>query len=155
MSSELITGYWPNMARAYEIALVSGLTISLHYDNELYPKGQKDIELIKQYYGGVIFVDSGDIMVHLCKPDYNNPIPGEDIFVIYTRYLNYSIQPEPISMDSSANELLNTATNRLDFSLSERNSCIMAAKSCAIIDGSDTIKAVHMAEAIHYKYIAF
>mgnify|MGYP003496018954 CR=1 FL=1 len=155
MSSELITGYWPNMARAYEIALVSGLTISLHYDKEVYPKADKDIDLIKQYYGSVVFVDNGDIMVHLCKPDYNNPMPGEDIFAIYTRYLNYLIPPEPMPMSDGANELLNTATNRLDFSLPERNACILAAKSCAIMDNDKLIKPEHMAEAIHYKYIAF
>ena len=53
--------------------------------------------------------------------------------------------------DEAAAKLLNRAVERYDFSQRGISSCMKVARTIADIDGSDSIKKVHMEEAIEYR----
>ncbi len=152
---ENLVGLWPNLSRAYEIALLGKFSIKIVFDKE-YIQGFDDYESIKSFYKDVLFCKDGDITVGIYKPDYSqNRIKYEtleDIFGRVNQAKNNSLPTDFIN--DSCNALLKTATERLGFSFSKREKVIEIAKIIAQLDNSKVIEAQHMAEAIQYNYVA-
>lgn len=67
-----LVGVWCGLARAYQLALLTNLSIKLVYDPIKNPQGFEDAKLAKSFFIGVQFSNVGDIIVELTKPNFAN-----------------------------------------------------------------------------------
>jgi len=58
-----------------------------------------------------------------------------------------------VDLDLAGSQLLDAATDKLRFGPAERDSVFAVARTCAALAGSVSIRACHLAEAIHYVYV--
>jgi NAD-specific glutamate dehydrogenase len=154
MRTKNLNGFYPNLSRAYEIALTGGYSIQVIFDKE-YLTGFDDYALIKAYYKDIEFSANGQIIVEIFKPDYNQKIDNyETISDIKKRSDAAKGRQCKLTFASNSCEyLLKMATDRLNISLSERELIIEMAGTIAKLDGKDTIHVEHLAESIQYRAI--
>ena len=149
-----LTGLWPNLARAYEIARLGNFTITVTYQKTSdYVGVHDDYQKIKEFYKDVQFVKSGDIWIELTKPHSYEKLFGYetlgDIHARVEKAKKYKL-PED-TLDEPSEELLKTAVQRLFFSLKDVEIIHKIAQVIAQLDGESDIRAHHIAEAIHYQ----
>ena len=150
-----ITQYWPNLSRAYEVALAGGHTISLFYDSQSYPNAVEDLPLILKNFTGVTFKNNGDILVELYKPDSIDKLDfPESIESIVKRVeIIKDFEVVDTKITTASQSLINTAYDRINLSVSRVENVMKVAKTIAKFGKSDSIKIEHIAEAIQYSYI--
>lgn len=148
-----LVGIWCNLFRAIEIAKTGGHSISIHFAKD-YKQGFDDYLSIKNFCKGWFdnFVSDGDMKVELVKPKiYNNGEGHETLDGISKRVeetLNFKVIDTNLKPVSES--LLNTATQKLDLSLSQVEKIKEIALTIAQMDFSKSIEAQHIAEAIQY-----
>ena len=144
---------WVGLSRAYEIALLGGFSIRVMIDED-YPEGFDDYQKIKDFFKGVEFSADGDMIIQIVKPKtYDSKIIGETMADVLGRVEVAKGNKTPNRFESTTCDvLLNTATDRLNLSYNDRDMIIEFAKTIAQLEGSENIKAVHIAEGIQYKY---
>ena len=144
---------WVGLSRAYEIALLGGFSIRVMIDKD-YTEGFDDFQKIKEFFKGVEFSADGDIIIQIEKPKtYNSKIIGETMADVLGRVEVAKGNKTPKRFESTACDvLLNNATDKLNLSYNDRHMIVEFAKTIAQLEGSENIKAVHIAEGIHYKY---
>jgi len=151
---ENLIGLWPNLSRAYEVALLGGFSISVVFNKD-YINGFDDYKSIKSFYKNVSFEKDGDLIIDINKPRYTQcAIEYETLGDIIKRVSKArdNSQPDTFKGDS-CNTLLNTATERLSLSHSKRQSVIEISRVIAQLDDSEVVDTHHLAEAIQYKCI--
>lgn len=143
---------WVGLSRAYEIALLGGYSIRVMIDED-YPEGFDDYQKIKDFFKGVEFSADGDMILQIVKPKtYNSKIIGETMADVLGRVEVAKGNDTPNRFESTTcDTLLNTATDKLSLSYNDRDMIVEFAKAIAQLEGSKNIKAVHIAEGIHYK----
>ena len=120
-----IVQQFPNIFRAYEIAAVNNLKISVYANLDSYPNAVKDFEAIKNSGGRMRWVcdveeNPADIFVEMHKP--SDTIPKhrcEDIYDITKRVeltKNKKIKVAD-GIEASSKQLLETAIRRLNLSI--------------------------------------
>ena len=147
-----LVGLWPNLSRAYEIALAGKFTIQCVFEKE-YTAGFDDYKKIKYFFDGVDFVSDGNLIVELYKPnDYKVLHYSETLKDIISRVYAVKDNVTPFIFDNehAANTLLKTAVERLSLSMSKRNNILKVAGVIAKLDNCDKIRTEHLAEAIQY-----
>lgn len=148
--SDFIIGLWPNLARAYEIALLGDFSIQIVFEKD-YTQGFKDYENIKCFYDKVSFKVDGDLVVEIYLPDYNDRRKYETLQEIESRVIRARSNELPDKYSSPACEaLLKTATDRLGLALSDIERTNGIAGVIAQLEGSVDIRPEHVAEAIQY-----
>lgn len=147
-----LVGYWVNLARAYEIALLGDFSIQIVFDPE-YINGFIDYQQIKSFYNNVKFVKEGDLIVHIDKPLLNDKIQFETLDNIIKRVeaKKSNIVPS-FFKDDSCDRLLKASTNRLDFSFDKVDKVIKIASIIAQLDNKKLIESKHISEAIFCSY---
>ena len=146
----IVLRLWVNLSRAYEIALLGGFSIRVMIDED-YPEGFDDYQKIKDFFKGVEFSADGDMVVQIVKPDKYDTI-GETMADVLGRVEVSKGNDMPNRFESTTcDTLLNTATDKLSLSYNDRDMIVEFAKAIAQLEGSKNIKAVHIAEGIHYK----
>lgn len=150
-----LVGLWPNLSRAYEIALAGKFTIQCVFEKE-YTAGFEDYKKIKSFFDGVDFVSDGNLIVELYKPSVNKPHHEfETLKDIIARVYDVKDNVTPFVFDNehAANALLKTAVERLSLSISKRNNILKVAGVIARLDKCDKIRTEHLAEAINYNHV--
>lgn len=147
-----LVGLWVNLSRAYEVALLGNLSIQVVFQKD-YQNGFDDYKQIKSFYKGVNFVEDGDLIVEIHKPDYNDRINYETLQDIQKRVEAAKSRELPQEFSStSCDELLKTGTNRLNYSYTRREKVIEVSKVIAKLEGKPKIEPQHLAEAIQYSF---
>lgn len=150
-----LTGVFPNLSRAYEIALLGGYSITITYSSDLsdYPQANEDYQIIKKFFEGVHFVSDGDIWIEIVNPkDYNRGKYSETLDAIKMRVHKAEKNPEPKQEYCTAGrDLLKNAVNKMNLSLKDVEIIQKISSSCAKLDGETEIQAHHVAEAIQYR----
>jgi len=147
---ENLIGYWPNLSRAYEIALLGNLSIRVVFDKE-YISGFGDYELIKEFFSAVQFSSDGDITVHITEPILNDR--DEQLSDIDKRVSAARKNDIPLAFKGDAcQSLMKTATQRLNLSVAAQNNVTKIARTVAQLHGTPAICTEHVAEAIHYNF---
>jgi hypothetical protein len=150
-----LIGVFPNLSRAYEIALLGGHSITVKYTADLfkYPKADEDYLAIKQYFNGVSFVADGDIWIEILNPkDYNRGEYSETLQDIHNRVNKAKDNPEPFQDYCEAGkELLKNTTSKLNFSLKDVQTIKKLSSTIAKLDGETSILTHRVAEAILYR----
>lgn len=147
-----LTGLYPNLARAYEIALLGGYSIEVFYNTISYEEAPEDIALIMEYFSGVEFKRGGNIRIEICKPKIEmNRNWYESIEHIKDRVEN-AVACVPTFLDNSCSTLLKIATERLNLGLKQVLEIKERAEIIARLDMSSAICAAHIAESIQYSY---
>ena len=154
VNKNIVVPMWPNLSRAYEIALAGGYSIKLIYCKDSYPSAPKDFELIKETYSDIEFKVDGDLVVELYRPDYvNTLITGESISDIKNRVSKISEKTKyEFKSPNSCDSLLKVAYDRLNLSVSDVKKIKELSHVIARLHNSDLIHTEHLAEAIHYCY---
>ena len=148
-----LTGLWPNLSRAYEIAKLGDFTITITYQKTSeYVGVSDDYKTIKKFYKDVKFVKNGDLWVSIQKPksysDIHNYETLEDIHERVKKAKTYKL-PKDI-FDSASEELLKNGVQRLSFSLKDVTTIHKVARIVAQLENS-SIDIHHVAEAMNYK----
>lgn len=144
---ENLIGCWPNLSRAYEIALLGKLSIRVVFDKE-YISGFEDYELIKEFFSAVKFSSDGEITVEITKPEPNSRAQLSDID---KRVSEARKNDAPLAFKNDACQaLMKTAIQRLNLSVATQNNIVKIARIIAQLSGTPAIYTEHMAEAIHY-----
>lgn len=151
MNNLNLIGYWVYLSRAYEIALLGNFTIQIVFDKE-YTQGFDDYQKIKDFYSKVDFIKDGDLVVEITEPNYDQDLSQyETITDIHLRVENAKKNIKPNNKLNDASKLLlKTATQRLNLSLDSREKVIEIATIIAQLEGKDSIRIEHIAEAIQY-----
>lgn len=148
---------YPNLGRAYEIALAGELSIDLFYDPETYPDAPKDFKKIKNYFKGVEFKAGGDLKVELCQPDPERVSAQlsrwkgeyETAESIVEKTLTVSVKEMPLS--EAGRRLLKIATERLNMGASAtQHTKNVASIIQQFLNDKNEIGAEACAEAIQY-----
>ena len=150
-----LTGVFPNLSRAYEIALLGGHSITVTYSAVLfnYPQASEDYSEIKKYFNKVKFVGDGEIWIEILKPkNYNDGKYSETLEAVHKRVNTAKSNPEPNpEYCSTSDELLKNVVNKLNLSLKDLEIIQKVSSTCAKLDGETKILAHHVAEAIQYR----
>ena len=150
-----LTGVYPNLSRAYEIALLGGHTITVVYSGNLfdYTQANKDYPKIKKFFNEVSFVSDGDLWVEIEKPqDYNQGKYSETLADIHARVKEAENNTEPKQEYCNVGkELLKNAVDRLSLSLKDVEIIQGVSSTIAKLDGEGGTLVHHVAEAIQYR----
>lgn len=157
-----LIGLAPNISRAYEISKLGNHLMAIVPAE--HPEGlntfEKDIPLICQFFDVVNeSKESADIIVEYCTdPDSIMAVAVgrkfETLEDVNDRIEQAKGNPDPeLSFPTSMRSLLNSAVNRLNLSFRQTRSICEVSKTIAKLDGSDTVKVQHLAEAIQYQSI--
>lgn len=149
-----IIGKYINLARAYEVALLGGHTITLWYSED-YKGAEQDVKLIKKFYKDIIFAEKGDINIEICKPNYEKgeEVTYETLKNIHERVNKTQGNETPTKLTSTSETLLKTAVERLDLSLTQTENLKKVAGTISKLHGVKEIMPEHIAEAIHYSSV--
>ena len=151
---ENLIGIYPNLSRAYEIAKLGDLSITVLYTKrEGYSEIADDYIEIKKVYSDISFVPDGDIFIEIIKPrDYIYGRYCETINDIHKRVdeAKRNVIPD-VFANTACDELLKNAVDKLKFSLKDFELIKKIAGVIGQLDGNDKIEAHHVAEAIHYR----
>jgi hypothetical protein len=147
---------WSNLSRAYEIAKLGNLSISIVFNRD-YIEGREDYNIIKKIYSDVKFESDGDLIVEITKPDgykeskarKHETISDLDLRIEKAKQHK---RPEIYKSQSVSDSLLKTATERLSLTLSDIESIEKISRVIAQLDLANEIKVEHTAEAIQYRY---
>lgn len=147
-----LIGYWVNLSRAYEIALLGDFSIQIMYDMEY--NAINDYKLIKEFFNRCTFCFSGDLIVKIYRPQNLVGLKRgqfETIKDINKRVENAKRNTIPTEYDSkSCEQLLKVAIDRLDLDLKTIGNIERIAKVISQLEGTEKIQAQHLAEAIQY-----
>jgi len=151
-------GLFPNVTRAYEIAKLGNFKITVFYNGGsfTYPKADEDYQLLKAFYHDVEFKPNGEIFVEIIKPkNYDQGRYSESLEDVHKRIEKAKKNPVPdiYSDESTSDELLKVAVNKLSLSSLDVKIIQKLAGVIAQLDTSDEIEVHHIAEAIHYRSI--
>lgn len=151
MKTNNLVGLWPNLSRAYEIALLGNLSLRVVFRDD-YIQAPDDYVRIKKFYKHVAFSADGDITIEILQPDYSAiRRECETRTEITDRVVKAMKKPLPTNIkQDGSDELLKTAIRRLSFSLPTIEKVNHLAAVIAQLEWSDTICAWHVAEAIQY-----
>jgi hypothetical protein len=146
-----LVGYWANLSRAYEVALLGGLSLRVVFDKE-YKAGFEDYEQIKEFFKAVAFSGKGALSVTIYKPSHDIPENRfEALEAIHKRVEAAKRNELPATFEGSACEtLLKVATDRLSLSIADRNLILKISGVIGQLSGSECVSVEHLAEAIHY-----
>ena len=147
---------YPNLGRAYEIALAGGLSIDMFYDPNTYPDAPKDFGKIKDYFKGVEFKVGGDLKVELCQPDPErvaaqfSKYKGEYETAESVALKTYPISVKDMPFCEAAKRLLKVAVEKLNAGISETEQVKkLASVIQQLIGEKSEISTEACAEAIH------
>ena len=147
---------FPNLARAYEISMISGLMIKPLCSHD-YPQEKAWEDLV---ISGATdrLSESGEIHVVIDRPMFNDLVSlrkHETLDDILRRVEELAETPIPEKIDrpEPVRLLLKTAWERLDLSAHDYNIIFTLAKAIAKADHASAIKTEHVAEAIHYRSV--
>lgn len=135
------------VTRAYEIALIGGYTIQIVFDKD-YKNGFDDYEQIKKTFKNVKFVEDGDLIVHIHKPNEINSKVFETLEDIYLRVDRVKNNKIPTELTPQALTIINKSINRLDLSIKQTANAIRIASTIAQMCGNTLVQVEHIAEAI-------
>ena len=160
-----VIGMWTRVARAVEIAMLGGFTISVCLDSddsEIYPMAtaKEDYELIKKFYAPVFtgFKREGFINIELCKhqipPTAAKKRPAyapRPHYGLVDRVEKAKLNADPsVVLCAAGYALLKTATSKLSLSGSRNNDIQVLSRVIAKLEGFESIQAQHVAEAVQY-----
>lgn len=156
-----------NIARAYEICLTGGYKMKIipsetSDEPELYRAQLDNIKYFEQIYQDVCTdnlqhaaiviemhnIGSQDILRSFMQPGSCETI--EDIKSRVTSTIEKNSMPKH-ELCQSGSQLLKTAIDRLNLSIRQVGFIYSVAKTISYMDGSDTIRPEHVAEAIQYQ----
>lgn len=142
---------WPNLSRAYEVALLGGFSLDI-VANKDYKCADADYKRIKEFFNDVPYSREG-ISFEMYKPDsYSGDQKCEGIEEVRKRVEAARQNEKPATFsNNSSTALLKTAEKRFNLSLDDYDCIISLASTIAQLSGSDTIQIEHTAEAIMYK----
>lgn len=151
-----VISYWPNLNRAYEIALLGNKSISVYADKQDYPKAEEDLVYIKQVFSQVNYELDADIQIEITKPDnYTHIRPEEQLEDIHARVAKARQLPRPTEVhkdcEQGCKSLLKVSSERLEFSLKDVNIVWELSGIIAQAGHDEFIRTEHLAEAIHYR----
>lgn len=148
-----LIGLFVNIARAYEVAKLGNFSIRIVFDKE-YLQGVKDYKEVVNFFSDVKFAADGDIIVQMYKPDYSTKVKAyetlEDINKRILKAQEREFTPYEFK-NEDCEKLLKTATNRLDFNLTDIEKIRKIAGIIAKLAGVNYVEAQHIAEAIQYR----
>ncbi len=145
---------FPNIHRAFEVSIVSGLKIKPFCAPD-YPVKQALADL--KCTGAMIRMsDTGAIFCELSRPQFSELLRGNISFDPTETWerlepLAEKQRPTVFHSPSASQLLLKTAWERVNLSIHDYNIIMQIAQAVAILDGSDKIKTEHLAEGIHYR----
>ena len=148
---------FPNLERAYEVSLVSGLMIKPFHHTDYHPGAAlSDVKASGALHR---MSESGEILVELVRPQFSELFSSkkhETPLDIETRLedLRSGDLPNELESPGAAKLLLQTAWEKLCLSLHDYNMIMLMAGSIARLDDSAGIKTEHIAEAIHYRALS-
>ena len=150
-----LTGVYPNLSRAYEIALLGRHTITVVYLGNLfnYTQANEDYPMIKKFFSGVLFVSNGDLWIEIKKPqNYDQGKYSETLTDIHTRVKKAENNTEPKQeYCDTGKELLKNAVDHLLLSLKDVEIIQRVSSTIAKLDGEGEILVHHVVEAIQYR----
>ncbi|MEY3501745.1 MAG: Magnesium chelatase, subunit ChlI C-terminal [Bacteroidota bacterium] len=152
MEHKNLVGYWLNLARAYEIALLGNNTIQVVFNKD-YKNGFHDYQLIKSFYKDVSFVaENGDIVVGITEPTLFSNIKFETIDIIHNRVEKARVNsiPETFNIKDDVDRLIKVYIERIGTPINRIDNIIKIASTIAQLGKSATIKTEHVGEAIQY-----
>lgn len=143
---------FPNLSRAYEIAINGCFTLSIIADLEEYPGFIEDKPAIEDFYSHVFFTDNADIIVEISKPRTDNDKGSGTMDTLMQRCGRFQPSLETLSLNSGCEGLLKTAYDRLQISPLKKDHIVKIAAVIATMDRSIHIQVAHIAEAIQCVY---
>ena len=150
-----INGMFPNLSRAYEVALMCDQKINLigfEYDNF-----ENDFGLITNEFKGGIFSEAGKIHISLPKPNFDHIFSSkqcETVSDVELRVKTAKNNSKPNEqLNDSCMQLLKTAYERLSLNISDVKSIIHRASGIAQMENCAKIETQHIAESIQYSKI--
>lgn len=146
-----LTGLWPNLSRAYEVAKLGGLTITITYSKHDYVGAGEDYQRIKEYYKDVKFVTDGDMWIEIYKPRSYEDTGHVGLSAIHKRVKAAIPNQVPEKTDVASEELLKSGIQRLNFSIKSVEIIRKVSAVISQLEGCNTIKAHCMAEAMNYR----
>lgn len=149
--SKNLVGLWGNLSRMYEVAKLGGFSLRVVYLKE-YLEGNDDYNQIKSFYSDVKFSSEGDLVCEITKPySYVQKRAFETLSNINDRVVKAASNVRPTAYQSDSCEaLIKVVSTRLNLSLTDVEKIHAISSVIAQLDGSDTIKCEHCAEAIMY-----
>jgi len=145
---------WPNLSRAYEIALLGNFSITIFYYKD-YIASASDYNDIKSFFNDVRFEKEGDLIIDIEQPDPKIVVSKrkyETLEEIRARVEKAKNNFLPTEYNSATEQLLMTAIQKMKLSVNKKDKTENLAAIIAKLDGSKTILIEHMAEAINYSY---
>ncbi len=145
---------FPNIHRAFEVSIVSGLKIKPFCAPD-YPVKQALADL--KCTGAMLRIsDTGEIFCELSRPQFSELLRENISFDPTETWerlepLAEKQRPTVFHSPSASQLLLKTAWERVNLSIHDYNIIMQIAQAVAILDGSDKIKTEHLAEGIHYR----
>jgi hypothetical protein len=150
MNQNRIISMWYNLSRAYEIAKVGNLSISINFQSD-YLQGFDDYKLIKEFYNDIEFKTGGDLFIEITKPEYESKIiSSETLDSIRNNAIKAQCRELPKEFNPACDTLLKTAINRLNLSQIQIDLTKLIAKNIARLENKDIVRVEHIAEAIQY-----
>lgn len=153
-----LVGLAENFARAYEIAKVGNFKVKIvtHGDNHA---SEQDIKLFNEFYGFAETEENPDMILELCygPSEILNLITrksrSETLEEINTRIDDIVLSDIVVdkTLNQTCTNLFKTSIDKLHLSLTDSIKVIDIAATIAKMAQSTSIKAEHIAEAIHYK----
>ena len=140
---------WITLNRAFQIAKLGGYSITIVANKLNYPEAFEDLELIKSFYKGVEFTQSGGLCVELYKP---GPFDYGVSYEALLKDIDSSFTEVELDVSDAMKTLIKTAHSRLNLSESKLEFIYDISKTIARLDKHKKVKIEHIAEAIHYIY---
>ncbi len=145
---------FPNVHRAFEVSVVSGLYIKPFCSPD-YPVKQAMADL--KCTGALLRMsDAGEIFCELYRPSFSEvfrertPFDATQILDVLEP-LSGKEKPTEFYKTDTARLLLKTAWERANLSLHDYNIIMRIAQAIALLDNCTNIKTEHLAEGIQYR----
>lgn len=147
-----LVSLWPNLFHIIEIAKVGGYSLSVHFGED-YKNGYDDYQAIKSFCEGFFenFVTDGHLKVEIVRPKCYEVVSNCETLADISKRIEKAIlsQRPDLKFCTPGNELLKTATSRLNLSLRQVENVKQTAATIAQMDkGSKKILVYHIAEAV-------
>ena len=163
-----VTGIYPNLSRAYEIALLGNFRIKLVKGNNVDDKNPSDADLfmLSTLFDTDLFIFESDestelhciyLTVEITSP-YLDTIfstrksEGLDTVIDRVMAAKENVKPD-FKLTDAGKSLLKTAWDRLDLDLMKLDSIAQVSQTISQLHGSKEIKLEYLAEAIQYHSI--
>lgn len=158
-----IFNLWPNIARAYEVALVNNFSITIDFPTDIdldytYDFAKKHYEIIKKYLSDVNFSADGDIWVSITVPQNTGKSKANKLnFKTLRKDIEdrvakaKKVRTFSTNLNEPSLQIIKNACDKLYFSIKDIKEIIKISTSIAKLDNSNKIDTHHIAEAIHYR----